>query len=171
MIKLFDIENNVVKPTEHCHTIKWLKSIGDRWPEEKLDIFAYLFYMSCHSQENPFFDAPEEDKQDLILESLELDFEIVEEEQIEEALKLTAKLYETPTVRAYNGIKQALDNMADFMANTEITAGKDGNIAQIRAVAKDFDAIRQSFKGVAKDLEAEQQSKVRGNQRVAYDQM
>ena len=49
--------------------------------------------------------------------------------------------------------------------------GKDGNIAQIRAVAKDFDAIRQSFKGVAKDLEAEQEAHVRGDQHLGYDQL
>lgn len=171
MIKLFDIENNVVKPTAHCENIVWLKSIGKRWPEEKLKIFSYLFYMACSSQENPFFNLPEEEKQDTILTSIDLDFEIVEEEQVEEALKLALKLYETPTIRAYYGIKTALDNIAEFMASTQITAGKDGNITQFKGVVKDFDDMRRSFKGVAKDLEAEQQAHVRGGQNMAYDQM
>ena len=57
------------------------------------------------------------------------------------------------------------------MANTQITDGRDGNISQIRAVAKDFDSIRQSFKGAYKDLQDEQQSQVRGGQGLAYDQM
>ena len=30
MIKLLDIENNVVKPTEHCQMITWLKVIQDK---------------------------------------------------------------------------------------------------------------------------------------------
>jgi len=57
------------------------------------------------------------------------------------------------------------------MGNTSITDGKDGNIAQIRAMAKDYDAIRQSYKGTAKDLQAEQESHVRGGQNLSYDQM
>jgi Flp pilus assembly protein TadG len=66
-------------------------------------------------------------------------------------------------------MQKALDRIARYLATTQITDGKDGNIAQIRAVAKDFDAIRQSFKGVYKDLQDEQQSKVRGGQGLAYD--
>jgi Flp pilus assembly protein TadG len=66
-------------------------------------------------------------------------------------------------------MQKALDRIARYLATTQITDGKDGNIAQIRAVAKDFDSIRQSFKGVYKDLQDEQQSKVRGGQGLAYD--
>ena len=52
-----------------------------------------------------------------------------------------------------------------------VTAGRDGNINSLLRIAKEFDAIRQSYKGVAKDLEAEQQTIVRGGQNLAYDQM
>jgi hypothetical protein len=57
------------------------------------------------------------------------------------------------------------------MANTPITDGRDGNISQIRAVAKDFDAIRQSYKGAYNDMKQEQESTVRGGQGLAYDQI
>ena len=57
------------------------------------------------------------------------------------------------------------------MENTTVTAGRDGNINSLLKIAKEFDAIRQSFKGVAKDLEAEQESHVRGGQNLGYDQM
>ena len=36
-------------------------------------------------------------------------------------------------------------------------------------MAKDFESIRQSFKGAYKDLQDEQQSSVRGGQSLAYD--
>jgi len=68
------------------------------------------------------------------------------------------------------GIKKALDNIAIYMANTSITDGRDGNISQIRAVAKDFDSIRQSYKGAFRDLQDEQSSRVRGGKGLAYDQ-
>jgi hypothetical protein len=55
------------------------------------------------------------------------------------------------------------------METTQITAGRDGNINSLVAAAKNFDQIRASFKGVYKDLQDEQSSKVRGGQGLAYD--
>lgn len=170
MIKLLEIENKTVKPTEHCHTIKWLKVIMDKWPEDAVKIYAYIFYLACPSEENPYFNLPEQDKEETIIQDLGIEFSL-EEDEIIDALNNAIKLYETPTLRAYMGIKMALDNMAEYMGSTTITGGRDGNIAQIRQVAKDFDAIRQSYKGVAKDLEAEQESHVRGGQDLGYDQL
>jgi hypothetical protein len=57
------------------------------------------------------------------------------------------------------------------METTSVTAGRDGNINSLLRIAKEFDAIRQSYKGVAKDLAAEQESHVRGGQDLGYDQM
>ena len=51
-----------------------------------------------------------------------------------------------------------LDNLTDYMSTTQVTAGRDGNINSLLRIAKEFDAIRQSYKGIAKDLEAEQQA-------------
>lgn len=170
LIKLFDIQNGKVIPTEHCYTLKSLKRISDNYPEDSLKIYQYLFYMTCPNPDlNPFFNTLETEKEELILDEIEAEFS-TEDDIIVAALNFCTKLYETPTLRAYNGIKKALDNMAKYMATTSITDGKDGNISQIRAVAKDFDSIRQSFKGVYKDLQEEQQSTVRGGQGLAYDQ-
>lgn len=172
MIKLFEMEDGVVKPTAHCEIIIWLKAIqNNREKKDYIKIYAYLFYMACPSKENPFFHLPDDSKEDTILRSIDLPFEETQEDQVIEALKLSHELYRTPTVRAYYGIKIALDNMADYMASTVLTDGKDGNITQVKSVAKDFDGIRQSFKGVAKDLEEEQESHVRGNQNLSYDQI
>jgi len=111
----------------------------------------------------------EHEKEDIIVEEIALE-ESTEDSKIRYALDMCTKMYETPTSRAYMGIKKALDNIATYMANTQITDGRDGNISQIRAVAKDFDSIRQSFKGAYKDLQEEQQSNVRGGIGLGYDQ-
>ena len=92
-----------------------------------------------------------------------------EDDSVFIALKFCERMYETPTSRAYDGMRTALDRIARYLSTTQITDGKDGNIGQIRALAKDFDSIRQSFKGAYKDLQEEQQSKVRGGQGLAYD--
>ena len=171
MVRLFDIQNDKIVPTEHCYTIKWLKDIMDEYSndEEYLKVYSYLFYMTCLNPDlNPYFNMIEHEKEEIILEDVDAEFS-TEDPLIRLALDRCEKLYETPTSRAYMGIKKALDNMATYMANTQITDGRDGNISQIRAVAKDFDAIRQSFKGAFRDLKDEQQSSVRGGKGLAYD--
>jgi hypothetical protein len=167
--RLFDVQNGVVIPTEHCYTLKSLKDIMDNYPDQYLKIYQYLFYMTCPNPDmNPFFNVPHMDKEDIILKEIEAEFS-VEDDDIFTALKACERMYETPTSRAYEGMQKALDRISRYLATAQITDGKDGNIAQIRALAKDFDGIRQSFKGVYKDLQEEQQSKVRGGQGLAYD--
>jgi hypothetical protein len=141
------------------------------YPEQHLKIYQYLFYMTCPNPDlNPFFNLAEEDKEEIILDELDADFS-AEDDHIPQALVFCKNLYETPTMRAYEGIKKALDNIATYMSTTMITDGRDGNINQIRAMAKDFDAIRQSYKGALQDLKDEQKSHVRGGAGLAYDQL
>lgn len=169
MVRIFDIQNSKVIPSEHCYTLKFLKDIMDNYPEEHLRIYAYLFYMTCPNPDlNPFFHYPDEEKESIILHEVDGDFS-TEDDLIIVALKRCEQMYQTETSRAYYGIKKALDNIALYMSSTPITDGRDGNIAQIGRIAKDFDAIRQSYKGVYKDLMEEQQSSVRGGQNLAYD--
>jgi hypothetical protein len=169
IIRLFDVQNGAVIPTEHCYTLKTLKTVMDNYPDEHMKIYQYLFYMTCPNPDiNPFFYTPEIEKESIILDEIDAEFS-TDDPEIFGALKFCEKMYETPTSRAYYGMQKALDRISKYLANTQITDGKDGNVAQIRALAKDFDGIRQSFKGVYKDLQEEQQSKVRGGQGLAYD--
>ena len=170
IVKLFDIQNGKVIPTEHCYTLKALKDVMDNYPDNYIKIYQYLFYMTCPNPDlNPFFYTPDLDKESLILEQIDADFS-TEDEDIHIALQFCQRMYETPTSRAYKGIASMLDRLARYMETTTITAGRDGNINSLVAAAKNFDQIRASFKGVYKDLQDEQSSKVRGGIGMAYDQ-
>lgn len=170
MVRLFDIQNGKVIPSEHCYTLQTLKAVMDEYGEEANKIYAYIFYMTCPNPDlNPFFDVPETEKEELILKEVDADFSI-DDECIDNAIKLCQKMYQTSTYRAYMGIKAMLDRLAKYMETAEIESGRDGNITALVNAASKFEAIRQSFKGTLRDLEEEQQSQVRGNQRLAYDQ-
>ena len=93
----------------------------------------------------------------------------IEDDTVFTALQFCQRMYETPTSRAYKGMSAMLERLAKYMETTQITAGRDGNINSLVAAAKNFDQIRASFKGVYKDLQEEQSSKVRGGQGLAYD--
>ena len=170
IVRLFDVQNGVVIPTEHCYTLKTLKDIMDNYPEDHLNIYLYLFYMTCPNPDlNPFFHTPGIDKESIILKEINAEFS-TEDDDIHIALEFCRRMYETPTSRAYKGMSSMLDRLARYMETTQITAGRDGNINSLVAAAKNFDQIRASFKGVYKDLQEEQSSKVRGGIGMAYDQ-
>ena len=170
LIKLFDIVNNKVVPTEHCYTISSLNDIMTEYPEDYLKVYTYLFYMTCPNPDlNPFFNVPEQEKEEIIMSEINMDIS-TEDDFIIRGMNTCKKLYETPTYRTYVGIKSMLDRLAHYMETTEIQGGRDGNITALVNAAAKFDQIRQSFKGAYKDLAEEQQSQVRGNIGLAYDQ-
>jgi hypothetical protein len=170
MVKLFDIANGVVVPSEHCYTLKDLKAIMEEFPDNYVDVYAYIFYMTCPNPElNPFFDVVEHEREELVMRQLNPTF-TAEDAVIIRAIKLCQKLYETPTLRSYMGIKKMLDRLAAYMETAPIESGRDGNINSLVNTAAKFEDIRQSFKGTYKDLLEEQQSTVRGGQNLAYDQ-
>ncbi len=172
-IELFEIEDGILKPTKHCYTIKWLKDIMDEFEADKryLGVYAYIFYMTCPNPKlNPYFNMPEDEKEEEILKDIELHVS-TENSKVLAGLDRAAKMYETPTLRAYTGLATMLDNLADYMKNTSVTHGKDGNISALIQAAKSMGAIRESFKAVRKDLEVEQNStSARGGTDLAYDQ-
>ena len=170
IVRLFDIQKKVV-PTEHCYTIKFLKDIMETYPDTYMQVYQYLFYMTCPNPDlNPFFNLPEHEKEDIIIEEIELE-ESTEDSKIRYSLDMCKKLYETPTYRAYVGIKSMLDRLAKYMETTQIEHGRDGNINSIVNAAAKFEQIRQSYKGAFTDMKSEQESSVRGGQGLAYDQM
>ena len=170
IVKLFDIQNGKVIPTEHCYTLKALKMVMDNYPDDYLKIYQYLFYMTCPNPDlNPFFYTPDLDKESLILEQIDAEFS-TEDQDVFIALQFCQRMYETPTSRAYKGIASMLDRLGRYMETTPITHGRDGNITALVNAAKNYEAIRASFKGAYKDLQEEQSSRVRGGIGMAYDQ-
>ena len=143
----------------------------NEYPETYMQVYQYLFYMTCPNPDlNPFFNLPEHEKEDIIIEEIELE-ESTEDSKIRYSLDMCKKLYETPTYRAYVGIKSMLDRLAKYMEVTQIEHGRDGNINSMVNAAAKFEQIRQSYKGAFTDMKSEQESSVRGGQGLAYDQM
>ena len=127
--------------------------------------------MTCPNPDmNPFFNLPEHQKEDIIIEEIKLE-ESLEDPTIRYAKDMCEKLYQTPTYRAYVGIKSMLDRLAKYMETTQIEHGRDGNINALVNAAAKFEQIRQSYKGAFSDMKDEQQSSVRGGAGLAYDQM
>lgn len=169
MIRLFDLQNGKVIPTEHCYTIGYLKDIMDEYPEDYLSVYAFLFYMTCPNEDlNPYFNMNEGEKEEIIMRDVRGNF-TTEDPLVIIALSNMLVMFTTPTSRAYTGIKIALDNMGEVMATTKPTFGRDGSATALLRIAEKFDSVRQSYKGVYKDLQDEQSTRTRGGGSLAYD--
>lgn len=169
IIPLFDVENDVVKPTVHCHAIPWLKKIMDNFPNEYIEIYKYIFYMTCPDGTlNVYYNRPEETREEEIIHDLKPDFWI-EDEIIQQAIAKCKKMYETPTLRAYVGAKRAYDRVATYLAETEITEGKDGTANIIKDYMKSLKDFRETCVSMEKALQ-EEQIKIRGDGYQRYDQ-
>jgi hypothetical protein len=143
----------------------------DTYPDTHIGVYQYLFYMTCPNPDlNPFFNLREHEKEDMILEEINIE-ESTEDDLIQQALHKCEKLYQTPTYRAYKGIKGMMDKLARYMEITPIEHGRDGNITALINAASKFESIRNSYKGAFNDMKKEQQSSVRGGQGLAYDQL
>ena len=74
LVKLFDVQNGKVIPSEHCYSIKSLKGIMDKYPDTYMQVYLFIFYMTCPDPDmNPFFNMPEHEKEDLIIEEVGLE--------------------------------------------------------------------------------------------------
>ena len=171
IVRLFDIQNDKVVLTEHCYTLPFLKKIKEEYPDTYMQVYQYLFYLTCPNPDmNPFFNLPEHQKEEIIIEEIGLE-ESTEDPAIRYAKDMCEKMYQTPTYRAYVGIKSMLDRLAKYMETTQIEHGRDGNINSLVNAAAKFEQIRQSYKGAFTDMRQEQESSVRGGAGLAYDQL
>ena len=169
IIELFTLENSVIIPTIHCHTLDTLKKVKEEFPDDYMKIYLYIYYMTCPDPKvNPFFNLPEDEKEEVILGEIKIDISL-DEPTIQEAIKFCAKLYETPTMRMYRGMKAGIEKMGRFFETQALSTGRDGSLsAMVQAMVK-FNDLRESFKGIEKDY-FDEISRTRGGGFTAYDQ-
>lgn len=168
VINLFDLDNGVLVPSLHCYSLKSLKAVQEKFPKDYLKVYKYIFYKTCSDPKlNPFFNMIEEDKEDLIVKESQIDFSL-DNPIITEALDTCAKLYDTPTKRAYEGMKTMMDKLALFFKSQALTTGRDGSLTAMTQAAGKYNELRESFKGVEKDY-MEEIAQTRGKSFVAYD--
>lgn len=171
MIELFDIDTNgKVKPTKHCHTIKWLKVFMDK-DDYHPDVYPYIFYMSFYGRKNPFFNIKEGMVQrSEIIEAIQPKFSL-DDADLEVAIDKAKILYNTPLSRMHQAIKIMIDNIADHIAENKVTTGRDGNLQTFIRLGKEFESIRKSYKAISADFEEEQtMGRARGGADLGYDQ-
>lgn len=169
-IQLFEIQNGKAIPGKDCYVLRSLLDVMEAYPKDQyMKIYLYFFYMTCPDKTiNPFFHEPADSKEDIIIKEVGIDFSM-DELVIKNGLEFCMKRYETETVRAHRGMKNAMDRLGVFLAGVEYSTGRDGSITAVISALKNFADIRESYKKVNHDLEEEQSTSTRGGANRAYD--
>ncbi len=167
-ICLFEVVNEVVVPDSSTYLIPWLKAIRDGYPKDYLRVYAYLFYMSCWDGRNIYINKPMDEREQMIVEQLGIDFSL-ESDVIVYALDKCKELYETPMVKVFKTIKRKIDGICDFLDENEITSGKNGNAMDTKMFMKELPGLVEDYDKIGEKLRKEQ-SKVFGSKKLAYDQ-
>lgn len=152
-VKLFDIKQNGVFPTEFCYTNIYFKGLIEEYGENAGKLFAYFHYMcSMNPEENPYYNIPDVEKKEVIVRSTcpEID---VDDPLIEECLEQTQKLYDTPTYRVHRGFKRAVDKLATALHYVHISLDKeDGNSGELVKASKLYKDLMQDYKSSFKEM-------------------
>lgn len=168
MVRLFDVENGNVIPTEHTYTISEFAEIHKKFKNMPL-VFAYIYYMSYEGEDNPYFNIEKDERQNYIIKDLKIDVDFNCKE-IKDAIEKAKKLYETPTKRLYNTMRIAVDKISKYMEETALSGGKDGNFDEFIKATTNFEKIASSYEERLDKLKKEESTRTRGKIKTAYDQ-
>lgn len=173
-IELFEIGGDgIPKLTSHFYHLKTLNKILSKYKDDQDELLAvvkYLFYMSCPSPNNPFFNRPEDVKQDEILEEVGGNFN-PEDAEIEGAVRFCKKMYETPLLRIYEGYKTMMNRIANYLKGTEINDDvKGGNGQFIKDTMKNYPDLISNFKKAEAEYLNEIGGSTRGGVQLAIDE-
>lgn len=172
MVNLFELVEDKVVLTEICYTSKTFKEVMKVFKKDKnyMKVFQVLFYLTCPDKKrNPYWDLREDEKEAFIIKEADINFSI-DEPIWEEALEYCRKLYETPHRRIYLAGKTGLDKLADYLKDTKITTGNDGNDEIYMNTMSRLGKITTEFAQLQKIHDEEVTSALRGGAQASYDE-
>ena len=164
MVKIFDIKDRKVVINPEILLIPELKAVVERY-EDPIQPLGFLYFLL--SPESPYAHIPEEEKESFLKKEYYGQYSTQDKEMIDARSKLE-ELWFSPTIRYFKKVKKGLEKLGDYLENTEITEGRDGNLAQFRQAIKDAGSLIHQFKQLEKAVE-EETLRMKGNAKRAYD--
>lgn len=166
---MFDLIDNVVSVSASTLNIPEFKDIWKRDKgRAKLDAHAelsFIFYMCDYKSE--YRNYPELQRIKKIREAFiddRLGVKWKPDAKISKAMEIYKEMQETPSLRFLNSVTLTLDKLSDYLIETEIEDGKDGNITQIMAAIEKGQKIVSGLAKLKESVskEVSETSKLRG---------
>lgn len=161
-MKIFDVEDDMVKVNENCLLIPELKALIKEY-EDPIPALSYVHLMT--HPDSPYFNLEANEKQNMISKAVGGDFSF-DDEVLVQAIEYCEKLYHTPIQDYYEGQKNSMHVVGRMLKNltTEgITTGRDGNLGEIVRMQKEAGKTMESFLKLEKLWREQVQQKLRGS--------
>lgn len=172
MVDLFEIQDGKVIPSVICYSSKTLKEVMKVFKKDKnyLKVYTALFYLTCPDKKrNPYWDLPENEKEEVVLKEAEINFSLDEKSYVD-ALAFCEKLYNTPTKRFFLDVKIGMEKQGAYLREAKITPGRDGSDTAYLGMLKSAGTIADQFLKVQKITDEEVGAAIRGGHAISYDE-
>jgi len=162
-MKIFDIEDGAVKINENCLLVPILKAVVDEY-ENAIPALSYIHYMT--HPDSMYHNLQEDEKKEAILLAVGGDFS-TDDEVIDNAIEYCRELYHTPIQDYYEGQKNSMFVIGNYLKNLTLgsikDSGRDGNLSEIRNMQKEAGKTMESFLKLEKLWKEQVAQKLRGN--------
>lgn len=168
--KIFDIENGKIIVNENCLLIPELKAVCDAY-KNPIPALSFLHYM--FDKKGPYCNAPEEDKEEILLSDFPGEYTLEDDVMIN-ALARLSELHVTPSYRYYLDNKSLLEKIGKHIREASITDGSEGNFKELSNNLKFVGNTITQFKTLEKTIMLELEegsSRTIGNKQLGYDQL
>lgn len=158
-------ENNRVVLSKEILLIPEFKKV---W-EDTHDLTPFQYIWAMYDPQSPYFNIDETEKEDYILKEFPGARKYRDDEDFLDMDEKAQQLYHSPIREILNGTKHIVEKLSRFYKETEITTGKDGNLAQIKSAIVDLPKIIKAYQDAEYEYYKEVE-KVRGNSQTAVDE-
>jgi hypothetical protein len=147
-MKVFELENNVVKVSPEVLTIKDFNNIWvsdkSKTKDEAFKAFAFIYHTCDYN--SPYADLHIDEKESKVLEEVVQDKKFKITPEILSCQEIYKSLIETPLTRLVAASKRKIDDIVTFFDDTEILSSKDAK--ETADIMKQIAAIATNLKGV-----------------------
>ena len=158
-IRIFDVENGIVKINEHCLLIPKLRDVIDFYPDP-IPALCFIYYM-CDPT-SPYYNFEESIKETIILDAYPGDY-TSEDEIIIEAIGNVKEFFKTPLQDFLIECKAELHRMIQYLKNNPISSGRDGDLTERFRIIKEAGKIAESYSSLEKQAKDQLKQRLRGN--------
>jgi hypothetical protein len=156
-MKVFELENNVVKISPEVLTIKEFNTIWEKdkskTKDEAFKAFAFIYHTCDYN--SPYADLHIDEKESKVLEEVVQDKKFKITPEIVSCQEIYRSLIETPLTRLVAASKRKIDDIVTFFNENSIDTSKDAK--ETADLMKQIAAIATNLKGVEDLVKKEKQ--------------
>jgi len=139
--KILTVHNDQVVIDEVIFSIPEFKALWDTYKEVRP--FQYLW--ALYDPESPYLELNDLERESKLLEDYPDESNIYNTIEFVEAKEKCELLYNTPLRKILKGAKAAVEKLAEYFTNEEISSGRDGNLTAIKAALVDLPKILKGY--------------------------